>query len=88
MSVSIDKRNNLWELNSWYQYRLDFKTYKETKNFVEISGIEEGLLVVFRNLLTQSMTNLPTKKTFLNYSGVSIYKKNQIQALWQDIQER
>lgn len=83
MSVSIDKRNNLWELNSWYQYRLDFKTYKETKNFVEISGIEEGLLSSVQKFAdTEYEINLPTKKTFLNYSGVSIYKKNQIQALY------
>ena len=65
MSVSIDKRNNLWELNSWYQYRLDFKTYKETKNFVEISGIEEGLLSSVQKFAdTEYEINLPTKKHF------------------------
>lgn len=89
MSVSIDKRNNLWELNSWYQYRLDFKTYKETKNFVEISGIEEGLLSSVQKFAdTEYEVQIPTEKNFLNYTGTTVYKKNQIQALFGNIDEK
>ena len=89
MSVSIDKRNNLWELNSWYQYRLDFKTYKETKSFVEISGIEEGLLSSVQKFAdTEYKVQIPTEKNFLNYTGTTVYKKNQIQALFGSIGEK
>lgn len=89
MSVSIDKRNNLWELNSWYQYRLDFKTYKETKNFVEISGIEEGLLSSVQKFAdTEYEVQIPIEKNFLNYTGTTVYKKNQIQALFGNIDEK
>lgn len=89
MSVSIDKRNNLWELNSWYQYRLDFKTYKETKSFVEISGIEEGLLSSVQKFADQEYTLYPiywTDRKYLSYTGITKYKKNQVQARYGSIQ--
>lgn len=89
MSVSIDKRNNLWELNSWYQYRLDFKTYKENKNFVEISGIEEGLLSSVQKFADKEYIIDPiywTDRKYLSYTGITKYKKNQVQAHYGSIQ--
>lgn len=89
-NIRIEKRNPItWVLETFYTYRLDFKTYKDNLRYVEISGIEDGLLSKFQTYKdTEYEIDLPTtEKQFINYTGASVTKKNLIQCLYGSIQE-
>lgn len=81
VNILIKKRNNDWTISNFYEYRLDFNTYNDTLKFIEITGIETGLLssvMDYRD--TEYDIALPTSgKTLMTYTGVTINKKNLIQ---------
>jgi len=84
----IEKRNNDWGFDSFYQYRLDFSTYTDTGKFIEISGIEEGLLSAFSAYKdTEYEITLPITNT-VNFTGISVDRKNLIQALFGKMYEK
>lgn len=87
-SIRIEKRENDWSMAEFYVYRLNFKSYKDNLRFVEIDGIEDGLLSKFQTYKdTQYEIPLPTaNKEFLEYTGASVTKKNLIQCLYGSIQ--
>lgn len=87
-SIRIEKRENDWSMVEFYVYRLNFKSYKDNLRFVEIDGIEDGLLSKFQTYKdTQYEIPLPTvNKEFLEYTGASVTKKNLIQCLYGSIQ--
>lgn len=77
----IKKRNNDWTVSTFYEYKLDFTTYNDNIQFIEITGTETGLLsklMAYRD--TEYDIALPTSgKSFMNYDGITINKKNLIQ---------
>ena len=87
-SIRIEKRENDWSMAEFYVYRLNFKSYKDNLRFVEIDGVEDGLLSKFQTYKdTQYEIPLPTtNKEFLEYTGASVTKKNLIQCLYGSIQ--
>ena len=84
----IEKRNNDWVYDSFYKYRLDFSTYTDSMNFIEISGIEEGLLSAFSAYKdTEYKITLPITNT-IDFTGISVDRKNLIQALFGKMYEK
>lgn len=84
----IEKRNNDWEFDSFYKYRLDFSTYTDSIRFIEISGIEEGLLSAFSAYKdTEYEITLPITNT-IDFTGISVDRKNLIQALFGKMYEK
>ena len=84
----IEKRNNDWVYNSFYKYRLDFSTYTDSMNFIDISGIEEGLLSAFSAYKdTEYEITLPIFD-FINYTGISVERRNLIQANFGEMYEK
>ena len=73
-SIRIEKRENDWSMAEFYVYRLNFKSYKDNLRFVEIDGVEDGLLSKFQTYKdTQYEIPLPTtNKEFLEYTGASV----------------
>ena len=85
-TLSIYKRGNDWRMEEFYTYRLDFSTYKDNLKFIEISGIEDGLLSKFKaNKDTEYEIDLPVSPQIVKYSGVLSEVKNLIQVNYGDI---
>ena len=79
--VRIEKRNNNWQYYQIYLYRLDFKSYKDNFSTIEIEGIDDSLLSkISANADKEFEIDLPaTNKTLIEYTGVTLIKKNLIQ---------
>lgn len=90
VKVRIEKRNNKWQFNQFYQYRLDFKSYKDNFKTIEIEGIDDSLLSkISANADKEFEIDLPTaNKTLIEYTGLTLVKKNLIQGLYGKIKEK
>ena len=79
--LKIEKRNNSWGFNTFYLYKLDFRSYKDNLYSIEINGLEDGLLSKF-NACSDTDYEIPlaTEKKFMSYTGVSKTQSNIIQA--------
>ena len=88
--VRIEKRNNNWQFNQFYLYRLDFKSYKDNFKTIEIEGIDDGLLSkISANADKEYEITIPaTNKTLIEYTGLTLVKKNLIQGLYGEIKEK
>ena len=88
--VTIKKRNNDWTMSEFYVYKLDFSTYKDNLKFIEISGIEDGLLSKFQAYKdTEYEIDLPvSNKVFIDYTGAKYITTNQIQAKYGELEEK
>ena len=89
-TLTIYKRGNDWQMEEFYTYRLDFSTYKDNLKFIEISGIEDGLLSKFKaNKDTEYEIDLPiSNKVFIDYTGAKYTTTNQIQAKYGELEEK
>lgn len=81
VTLTIEKRNNKWQFNQFYRYRLNFNTYKDNFKTIKIEGIDDGLLSkISANADKEYEITIPaTNKVFLEYQGVTLVKKNLIQ---------
>ena len=79
--VKIERRQDDWTYAPYYVYKHDYSTYKDNMYFVEMAGIEDGLIQKIDTYKdTEFDIDLPTEnKLFLEYTGVSVVKSNQIQ---------
>lgn len=85
-TLSIYKRGNDWQMEDFYTYRLDFSTYKDNLKFIEISGVEVGLLSKFKaNKDTEYEIDLPVSPQIVKYSGMFSEVKNVVQVNYGDI---
>lgn len=86
--LKLEKRQNDWTYAPYYIYRLDFSSYKDDLSTVEMSGVEDGLAhKVELAKDTEFDIPLPEKeidKVYMEYTGVSVVKSNQLQCLYGD----
>ena len=90
VKVRIEKRNNKWQFNQFYQYRLDFKSYKDNFKTIEMEGIDDSLLSkISANADKEFEIDLPTaNKTLIEYTGLTLVKKNLIQCGYGKLEEK
>ena len=90
VTLTIEKRNNKWQFNQFYRYRLNFNTYKDNFKTIEIEGIDDGLLSkISANADKEYEITIPaTNKTLIEYTGLTLVKKNLIQGLYGEIKEK
>jgi hypothetical protein len=80
--LRIYKRANNWALDNFYEYKLDFKTYKDDLEYIAIEGLETGLNAKIQvNADTEYEIDLPTNKDFLNYTAMTNTSQNVVQGL-------
>lgn len=84
--LKLEKRQNDWTYAPYYIYRLDFSSYKDDLSTIEMSGVEDGLAhKVELAKDTEFDIPLPEKeidKVYMEYTGVSVVKSNQLQCLF------
>lgn len=78
--IIIKERSNEWTYSEVYRYRIDFTTYKDNGSFIEVSGLEDSLLDKLDKYRdSEYEIDLPTTKTFLDYTGMKQDRLNIIQ---------
>lgn len=86
----IEKRIDNWTYVPFYTYKHDYSTYKDDGKFVEISGLEDGLAYKYETYKdTEFELSLPIyDKTYLSYTGESVFRNNQIQCGYGKMREK
>ena len=86
--IIIKERSNEWIYNEIYRYRIDFTTKKDNGDYIEVSGLEDSLLDKLNKYRdSEYEIDLPTTKTFLDYTGMKQNRLNIVQCNAGSIQD-
>lgn len=81
--LTIYRRDKNYQMREFYRYKLDFTTFQDDLDEVQLSGVEDSLYKAFEDYSEVDyeidMPSTGTSKKILYYDGIVVEKENTIQ---------